>query len=126
MTGDTDINSLIEDFCSSLRVERNASEHTVRAYRTDLLAYSRWAEREDLDPLGLSYRRLRGYLGDLGRSGYTRTTINRRLSSLRSFFTWANMMGYATANPAELTSGPKKPKSLPHTIRSTDMQKLLS
>lgn len=121
-----DVNTAIDEFCTSLKVERNASEHTIRAYRTDLEAYARWAEREGLDALELPYRRLRGYLGDLGRSGYKRTTINRRLSSLRSFFAWANMMGYAQANPAELISGPKKPKSLPHTIRSGEMQRLLS
>ena len=121
-----DIHEAIDGFCTSLQVERNMSEHTIRAYRTDLEGYARWAGREGVDPLGVTYRRLRGYLGDLSRAGYTRTTINRRLSALRSFFAWANMMGYAESNPAELISGPKKPKSLPHTIRPGDMQRLLS
>lgn len=116
----------IEAYCLALSTERNASEHTIRAYRTDLLAYSRWAERTGVDGLMVTYRRLRGYLGELDRSGYTQTTVNRRLSSLRSFFSWAMLAGYADANPAELVQGPKQPKLLPHTIRPADMAKLLS
>lgn len=116
----------IEAFCRSLSVERNASEHTIRAYRTDLLAYARWADRNEVDGLSLGYRRLRGYLADLDASGYTQTTVNRRLSSLRSFFSWAMLAEYTDANPAELVQGPKQPKSLPHTIRPANMVKLLS
>ena len=119
------LNEAIEGFATSLAVERNASEHTIRAYRTDLEGYARWAERAGVDGLTVTYRRLRGYLADLDRAGYTRTTINRRLSSLRSFFSWCMIAGYAEANPAELIQGPKQPKSLPHTIRQSDMAKLL-
>ncbi len=113
-------------FCTALAVERNASEHTIRAYRCDLEAYERWAERQKLDGLAVTYRQLRGYLADLDASGYTQTTINRRLSSLRTFFSWANVTGVTEANPAELIQGPKQPKSLPHSIRRADMVKLLS
>ena len=120
------LHDAIEAFCVAISVERNASEHTIRAYRTDLLAYERWAEREGVDGLAVTYRRLRGYLADLDRAGYTRTTVNRRLSSLRSFFSWAMLAGYAEQNPADLIQGPKQPKSLPHTIRQSDMAKLLS
>ena len=120
------LHDAIEAFCHALGVERNASEHTIRAYRTDLYAYERWADRENIDGLSVAYRRLRLYLADLDRAGYARTTVNRRLSSLRSFFSWAVLAGYAEQNPADLIQGPKQPKSLPHTIRQSDMAKLLS
>ena len=48
--------SLVGDFCDALRVERNASAHTVRAYREDMEAYLRWAQRAGVDPLAPTYR----------------------------------------------------------------------
>lgn len=123
---DKTLSEAIGEFCTSLAVERNASAHTIRAYRCDLEAYSRWAERKKVDGLTVTYRRLRNYLAELDASGYTQTTINRHLSSLRTFFAWAMVAGIAESNPAELVQGPKQPKSLPHTIRRSDMVKLLS
>lgn len=118
--------AMIEAFCEAMRVERNASIHTVRAYRIDLLDYARWAWREDIDPLRASHRQLRRYLGELDHAQYSRTTINRRLSALRSFFRWLNVTGAADEDPASVLQGPKQPKSLPHVIRPADMVKLLS
>ena len=116
----------IEAFCDALRVERNASTHTVRAYRIDLADYARWARRASVDPLTATHRQLRRYLGELDQAQYSRTTINRRLSALRSFFRWLNVTGRVDVDPACLLQGPKQPKSLPHVIRPADMARLLS
>lgn len=113
-------------FCEALKVERNASSHTVRAYKTDLLAFLRWARRCGFDPLELTHRQLRRYLGELDRAGYSRTTVNRRLSSLRGFYRWLNVMGIAETDPASALQGPKEPRSLPAVITAQDMEKLLS
>ena len=78
----------LEEFCHALKVERNASDHTIRAYHIDLDDYLRWCNGQDIDPFTVSHRQIRAYLGDLDRARYTRTTINRRLSALRSFFRW--------------------------------------
>ena len=118
--------SLVEGFCDALRVERNASVHTVRAYRIDLMDYVRWAAREGIDPLAATHRQLRRYLGELDSAQYSRTTVNRRLSALRSFFRWLNVTGIADEDPASILQGPKQPKSLPHVIRASDMVKLLT
>ena len=72
----------------ALTAERNASVHTVRNYRIDLLDYLRWAHRVRLDPLRVTHKQLRGYLGELDQARYARSTINRRLSSLRALFRW--------------------------------------
>ncbi len=55
----------VDSFCEAMRIERNASVHTVRAYRTDLLDYARWAKRRHLDALAVTHRQLRRYLGEL-------------------------------------------------------------
>ena len=118
--------SLVEDFCDALRVERNASVHTVRAYRIDLMDYVRWAARGGIDPLAATHRQLRRYLGELDSAQYSRTTVNRRLSALRSFFRWLNVTDVCDCDPASVLSGPRKQKDLPHVIRPADMARLLS
>ncbi|MEG0015812.1 MAG: tyrosine recombinase [Gordonibacter sp.] len=118
--------SLVEGFCDALRVEHGASVHTVRAYRIDLMGYARWASRENIDPLTATHKQLRRYLGELDHAQYSRTTINRRLAALRSFFRWLNVTGRTDCDPASVLSGPRQQKSLPHVIRTSDMVKLLS
>lgn len=116
----------IELFCSSLKTERNASDHTIRAYRCDLEAYIGWAARQKIAPLSVTHKQLRAYLADQDKAQYSRTTINRRMSSLRSFFRWLNVVGIIDRDPAGILQSPKKQKSLPHVIRPKDMAKLLS
>ncbi len=118
--------SLIEDYCLDLEVERNASVHTVRAYQNDLRAYVRWCARNKRDPLHIGHRDLRSYLGELDQARYSRTTVNRQLSSLRGFFRWLSVMGYIENDPATLIRGPKQNRHLAHVIRPADMVKLLS
>ncbi len=118
--------ALVDNFCEAMRIEHNASVHTVRAYHVDLMDYARWAMRENVDPLTATHRQLRRYLGELDRAQYSRTTINRRLSALRSFYRWLNVTGATDVDPASVLQGPKQPKSLPHVIKPKDMVKLLS
>lgn len=117
--------SRIERFCDALRIERNASTHTIRAYRIDLNDYASWAEREHVDPAAVTHQQLRRYLAELDRAQYSRTTINRRLSAIRSFFRWLNVVGEIDTDPAAVLAGPRQQKRLPHVIRPADMVKLL-
>lgn len=81
-----DLCQLIDSFCESLLVERNYSQHTIRNYNNDLMSFNIWCDRNSIDPLKAKYRDLRFYLGEMDSAQYARTTINRRLSSLRSFY----------------------------------------
>ena len=116
----------IDAFCAALKSERNSSAHTIRSYRDDLVAYLMWAERSNVDPIAVTHRQLRRYLADMDRAQYAKSTINRHLSSLKSFFRWLNVAGITENNPASALVGPKKPSSLPKTIRSADVEALLS
>lgn len=123
MTGAADED--LDGFCSALAVERGASSHTVRAYRNDIEAYLRWAERRGVDPYGATYRQMRRYLAELDRARYARTTIKRHLSALRSFFRWLNATGRAKGNPVSVVQAPKGSHRLPKTITNSDMVTLL-
>ena len=116
---------LVDRFCTMLEAERNASPHTVRSYRADLASYGSWADRVGVDPLGATHREVRGYLSELDRAAYSRRTINRHLSALRSFFRWAVARGHAESDPVSVLQGPKAAKRLPRVISAAEMAKLL-
>lgn len=116
---------LINKFCESLTVEKNSSEHTVRNYKNDLLSFAIWCELLNIDPINISYRELRGYLAEMDSARYARTTINRRLSSLRSFFKWLNIIGEYSSDFADVIKGPKILKKLPHIVRHEDIENLM-
>ena len=116
----------LASYCDMLVVERNSSQHTVRNYRLDLLDFGRWAARSSVNPLCATRRDMRSYLGDLDYAQYSRRTVNRRLSSVRSFFRWLAAEGLVESNPTDVVSGPKLARSLPRTIPPADMARLLS
>ena len=116
----------LASYCDMLVVECNSSQHTVRNYRLDLLDFGRWAARSSVNPLCATRRDMRSYLGDLDYAQYSRHTVNRRLSSVRSFFRWLAAEGLVESNPADVVSGPKLARSLPRTIPPADMARLLS
>lgn len=122
----SDFASLIERFARSYQAEHNCSDNTLRAYRIDLGDYASWAKRGRIDPLRPTHRQLRRYLSQLEQADYARSTVNRRLSALRTFFRWLNVSGIVDVDPASALSGPKQPSRLPHHIRPADMVKLLN
>ena len=118
--------SLLDGYLESLRVEQAASEHTLRSYRTDLEAFLRWCDRRGVNPLVATYRELRAYLGEMDAACYARTTVNRRLSSLRGFYAWMSLAGAVEADPASVIVGPKQGRHLPHVLKRGEMERLLS
>lgn len=117
---------LLAGFLDSLKVEHAASEHTIRSYKTDIEGYYRWCVRNAVEPLNVTHRQLRGYLGEMDAARYARSTINRRLSSLRGFYRWLSIAGYIQVDPSDALSGPKQSRHLPHVISREDMIKLMA
>ena len=122
----SDARELANAYIDSLRVEQNASKHTIRAYETDVDAFLRWCERKGVDPLNTTHRELRGFLGELDAAAYARTTVNRHLSSLKGFYAWLAMSGVVESDPASVLQGPKQGRHLPHVIQPAEMVRLLS
>ena len=118
--------ALLDGFIDHLRIERGYSKHTVRSYQTDLAAFLRWCDRHNIDPLDATHRQLRAYLSEMDAARYARSTVNRRLSSLKGFYRWMNLAQITDNTPADALSGPKRSKHLPHVLRESDMDKLLA
>ena len=102
--------ALIEDYCAHLASERRVSEHTVRAYRRDLISLTESTERE-LSRLRLPD--LRAWLGAQVRQGLAPATIQRRVASVRGFFAWCLREGHLSQDPAARLKAPKRRRSLP-------------
>jgi integrase/recombinase XerD len=123
--GPSDAPALVDRFLAQLATERNLSPQTVRAYSSDLARYLEWAERAGADPLGSDPRILRRYLADLDRSRYARRTIARRLSAIRSLFSYLNREGVLDHDPAAVVGSPKLPARLPRLVPSDLLAALL-
>ncbi len=117
---------LLDSFCRSLSAERNASPQTVRAYRSDVSAYLAWCERESVDALRATHREVRRFLAYLDQASYSRRTVNRRLSAVKSFYRWLVVEGEVESSPAEVLQGPKQGKPLPRAVHGSEMDRLLA
>lgn len=116
-------------FLRHLQRERDASEHTVKAYREDLSALADYladADGSTPDPVAITVNDLRGYQAALGEAGYAKSSISRRMSSVRSFFRFGRREGWITNNPAEALSNPRKSKKLPHFLTAEEIGRLLA
>lgn len=120
--------SWIDRFLDHLRIERNASAHTVKGYAEDLFSLRDYLSRQTTsDHLeSLTTSNIRGYLSDLHRSGYSASSVARKLSSLRSFCRYLCREGAIERNPAEGLRGPKQARRLPKVLGDGPIEKLLS
>jgi integrase/recombinase XerC len=119
----------IAQFLRYLQIERGASPHTIKGYREDLTAAADYFADEDgatPDPASLSAVELRGLLSALHEAGFAKTSIARKLASLRSFYRFGQREGWVKSNPARALRNPRKGRSLPHFLTTEDIGKLLA
>lgn len=119
----------ISQFLRHLDVERGASEHTLKSYREDLQTFEEYfADDAGKAPQPGTIRAvdLRGYLSALHDAGYAKTSIARKLASLRSFYRFGQRQGWVDANPATALRNPRKGRKLPHFLTTDEIGKLLA
>jgi integrase/recombinase XerC len=127
----------VDAFLGWLRVEKNCSPSTVRAYAADLDQFARFcatgetaataagAPRPTLDPARVSLRTVRGFLAALGTQGLRSSSLGRKLAALRSFFRFLNREGLLAGNPARPIPSPAKSRALPPTLTVDEAARLL-
>ncbi|MGI8955252.1 MAG: tyrosine recombinase XerC [Nocardioidaceae bacterium] len=114
------------DYEQHLRGERDLSEHSIRAYLTDLGGLGRHVERLGIrDPGDLDLRALRSYLANLQTRGKARTTLARRATSARVFTAWLARTGRAPSDTAVQLASPKQHRDLPAALRVDEARDLL-
>ncbi|OYP62830.1 recombinase [Prevotella sp. P5-108] len=119
--------AMIGEFLDYLRFEKNRSELTVSSYAEDLKAFE--AYFKNLDML-LSWETvdadvIRGWMESMMDKGNRGTSVNRRLSALRSFYRYALAHQKVARDPSRMIKGPKKAKPLPQFLKEEEMNRLL-
>jgi integrase/recombinase XerC len=114
----------IEKFINYLRIERNASSHTITNYSIDLRDFSVFLGEEKVEDL--DHLALRRFLANLRARNLSKRTIARKLSALRSFFKFLYREGHIKANPITAVSTPKLDKYLPTFLDVDKVIKLLT
>ena len=119
---------LAEEFLRVLENERNASVHTVRAYRREVMNFADYLNER----LGtgakigaVEHLHIRAYLGSLYGRGLTKASAARALAAVRSWFRWMAKEHKIAQNPAALVSTPKLPQHLPRVPSMEEVNGLL-
>jgi len=107
----------IDQFIRYLEVQKDASKHTLRAYRKDLEEFQQLIDKrpEDIEMIDV-----RSFVAHQIKSGMKKTSVGRRLATLRSFLAYLHREGYLKSNPAKLVSTPKTEKLLPKFLTVDD------
>lgn len=118
---------MIAGFLDYLSLEKAYSPHTVTSYENDLKTFEVYLAKTE-GGLGLKDADadlVRGWAMELMDAGMKATSVNRKLSSLRTFYKYLLRKGVISVSPVQNVHGPKKSKPLPQFVREGDMECLL-
>lgn len=118
---------MIEEFLDYLRYERNRSPLTVKNYGDDLRAFREFFKSLDnhLSWQSVDADIVRDWMESMMDKGNNATSVNRRLSALRSFYRFALSRHLVDRDPAHNVEGPKTSKPLPQFLKESEMNRLL-
>ena len=114
----------LKDFLAYLEVERNFSEHTVWAYDGDITSFLIWLNDFPLEEV--TYSKIREYVVFIQKFNYTRTTLARKISAIRSFYKYLYRERAVEINPASALRIPKRSKSLPKFLTELEIEQILN
>lgn len=114
----------LENFKSYLLVEKNFSKHTAKAYYSDILSYLIWLD--DTECENVNFTKMREYLHFIQKFNYKKTTVARKIASIRTFYKYLFRERKVENNPAENLISPKRPKSLPKFLSINEVEQILS
>jgi integrase/recombinase XerC len=121
----------LDEFLEHLRLNENASLHTVRAYESDLtqflvfLAGRLGRRKADLAPVDFDHVHVREFMSELHKRGNSRSSAARKLAAIRTFGRYLRREGILDGDPAALVGTPKRELRLPAHLAEGEMTRLL-
>lgn len=114
----------LEDYKTYLLVEKNFSNHTAKAYYSDVMSYLLWLD--DTSCLTVNFAKVREYLYFIQKFNYKKTTLARKIASIRTFYKYLYRERLVDTNPTTNLSAPKRPKSLPKFLTKEEVEKIMN
>ncbi|HEV2215174.1 MAG TPA: site-specific integrase, partial [Terracidiphilus sp.] len=119
---------LVDEYLRMLEVERRSSEHTLRAYRRELMGFALYiaVRHTALEAVNqIEHTHIRAYLGSLLERGLSKASTARALAAIRSWFKWLARTGRVEQNEASLVATPRLPKLLPRVPSIEQMNRVV-
>jgi len=113
----------VDSFIDHLRLARNASEHTLRAYSSDVLAFLAFARESGA---AVDQALVRRYLAHLHKAGLAKSSMVRKLAAMRAFYGHLVKRGVVEADPTEGIRGPRLPRGLPKILLEDQVESLMA
>lgn len=107
-----------------MEIERNFSQHTILAYDGDITSFLIWLEDFPLEKV--TYAKIREYVLFIQKFNYTRTTLARKISAIRSFYKYLYRERLVEINPASALRIPKRSRSLPKFLTENEIEQILN
>jgi integrase/recombinase XerC len=119
----------IDSFINYLQHEKRFSEHTVLAYRTDISQFYNFLRDQNddtIDLIDVSYQDVRAWVVELMLGALNARTVNRKISTLRSFYNFLKRKAVVSVNPTAKIRAPKIGKRLPNYLKETEIDNLFT
>lgn len=114
----------LENFRSYILVEKNFSKHTAKAYYSDIMDFLLWLGDTALE--NVNFSKVREYLHFIQKFNYKKTTLARKIASLRTFYKYLYREKRVESNPAMNLNSPKRPKQLPKFLTPYEVEQILN
>ena len=116
----------LEDFINYIKSEKRFSNHTITSYETDLNQFFNFVQLEYqiTKPQDVSFKLIRNWISSLLENNLKSTSVNRKISSLKSYYKFLLVSNYVDTNPTLKLISPKSSKRLPVFVEKDNMDSL--
>ena len=117
---------ILDAFIDNIWIEKGLSQNTLDSYRSDLEQFSKWLKKNNLSYIKTSKKEILSYLSFIFQKGLVSKTVDRKLSSLKSFFRYLVFKSIIPNDPSSEVETPKLLKSIPKSISEKEVEALLA
>jgi integrase/recombinase XerC len=119
------LDEILEVYLDHLRHEKNMSFNTILAYRHDLKSFFNYIKERRIAFNKVTHQDIRGFLKALYENGNQKSTVSRKVTSLREFFKFCMKQGFVEDNPAKLIPLPKYQRKIPTFLTESEAERFL-